>query len=108
MGLPPFAGCPRGWNAETPALDRRAPLPILAEGEGFEPSLGPFDPTSGLANRPLRPLEYPSTLPTQTGRLSHCPTRHAKLSTERPPPPGPDPPFPASPTRYSRAFRCQR
>ncbi len=28
---------------------------------GFEPTLG-YEPTNGLANRPLRPLEYPSTV----------------------------------------------
>ena len=32
----------------------------MAEGVGFEPTLG-YEPTNGLANRPLRPLEYPST-----------------------------------------------
>ena len=34
---------------------------LLAEWEGFEPSLG--RPTNDLANRPLQPLEYHSDLP---------------------------------------------
>lgn len=35
---------------------------IVAEREGFEPSRG-LTPPNGLANRPLRPLEYLSMAP---------------------------------------------